>query len=903
MNVYHQVFGYGTIVLEQGATLIVRFLDSNSIKELPRAEFQEVQQLTDSLEENKVGDIYKVIARVLSESIQSVHNMWGVFASTKIALLPHQLWVCKKVTERIPARWLVADDVGLGKTVEAGLILTPLIQRNIAKRILIICPASLVRQWNKRMREMFGIHLQEFNSQEANDLPTYWDGEYKCVVASLQTLRQKDEERLQRITQANAWDLVIVDEAHHLHYNQRSAPSLGYQLIERLEKAKKIKSMIFFTGTPHRGKNFGFLALLRLLRNDLFSEERALFEQIADISEVIIRNNKSTVTNLRGDRLFFKPIVRKLSFTYTESERMFYQTLTEFIQNGYTYASSVNDNGTRNAIGLLLTAIQKIASSSVAAIASTLRKRLEQLHIQQDRYDDVDEMLQHLREKQRESIEIGFTTEEGDIVSEYNTLEQQLVELQKTIKLSAQHEEVFIKQLLELADDVEFESRIKIILNTIENEYAGKSILFFTEYKATQALLVSEIVRNYGETSVVFINGDGKLDHVLLSKDSSTYGKKSWDRKEAVALFNQGKARFMVSTEAAGEGIDLQEACHIMFHVDVPWNPMRMHQRVGRINRFGQKHQVYVNIVHNPDTIESKIWSMLEDKLASIASTIAGAMDEPEDISDLVLGIARPDILEQCCRLNRGQSQGIEEWFNRESGLIEGEDIAQVVQAIIGNAARFDFQNMSSIIPRLDMHHLQEFVHLMVKKIHNSTVHKKSEYEWLISMPEVWREPEDSKKAQQYSFNRIPAESSASKPVNMNEKLLQKAIEEAKYYEDNFILHSSSDLGSLAVFKLYDRITDDSTLRKNVIVGVQYLNGTYIILKDWQVILELNKLYKLICEEVDDTNIIEQSSTSSNNYTSLLEAMKTFLEENISDIERSFRMPKFDPISLLMYQS
>jgi len=162
-----------------------------------------------------------------------------------------------------------------------------------------------------------------------------------------------------------AWDLLVVDEAHHVNADEDAGPTLGYKLVQQLVDEKKVASIIFFTGTPHRGKNFGFLALLRLLRPDLFDPREPLAQQLPRLRQAVIRNNKYSVTDLRGALLFQPPAVTWEAYAYSPEEAHFYNMLTEFILTGKAYASTLGASDRRLVI-LVLIAMQKLASSSVA---------------------------------------------------------------------------------------------------------------------------------------------------------------------------------------------------------------------------------------------------------------------------------------------------------------------------------------------------------------------------------------------------------------------------------------------------------------------------------------------------------------------------------------------------------
>jgi SNF2 family DNA or RNA helicase len=322
-QVRHEQFGLGEVIADNGATVVVRF--GHGIEECEASGLTPVDSPWQVLSRPEWHPPLEVITRVLGEAICSVNDAWGVFSRSRIALLPHQLWVCRQVNRDRPARWLVADDVGLGKTVEAGLILLPLISRGDVRRLLILCSASLVEQWQYRMRTMFDIRLTAYTVDADTKKADFWNT-HNQVVASIQTLRlmfvEKEGkgrvdklERRQRLLEAGPWDMVVIDEAHHLNAEEETGPTLGYKLVQGLLEANRVGSMVFFTGTPHRGKNYGFLALLRLLRSDLFDPRRPMEEQLPHLKRIMIRNNKHNVTDLAGRQLFQEPCVRAETYS------------------------------------------------------------------------------------------------------------------------------------------------------------------------------------------------------------------------------------------------------------------------------------------------------------------------------------------------------------------------------------------------------------------------------------------------------------------------------------------------------------------------------------------------------------------------------------------------------------
>ena len=369
--VHHPRHGNGRVVVDMGATVVVRF--GGTVEQVLASEIAEIPSLYSALRTGTETDPIDAVIRAQALAIRSVNDQWGVFSRSRVQLLPHQLWVCRKVTQEWPFRWLVADDVGLGKTIECGLVLMPLIASGRVRRVLILAPAKLVPQWQFRLKDMFDIRLQRYVTEADTARGEFW-ATASMVAASFHTLRDDRRGARQRLLDADPWDLVIVDEAHHLSVDERAGETLAYSLVSELQERGKINSLLFFTGTPHRGKDYGFFGLMHLVRPDLFDPERDPLEQLSQLSEVMIRNNKATVTDLQGQKLF-KPVnVFSREYQYSDDETQFYRTLSEFVIDGRAYAATL-DGRAQTARMLVLITLQKLAASSIAAIRNALRKR------------------------------------------------------------------------------------------------------------------------------------------------------------------------------------------------------------------------------------------------------------------------------------------------------------------------------------------------------------------------------------------------------------------------------------------------------------------------------------------------------------------------------------------------
>ncbi len=831
-QVHHEQFGLGSVILDQGVTVIVRF--EHGIEACEKTALRQISTPLQAARQTEWHAPLEVITRAQAEAIQSINDAWGVFSMSRIALLPHQLWVCRQVLERWPTRWLVADDVGLGKTIEAGLILSPLIARGTARRVLIICPASLVEQWQSRLYQMFDLRFARYIPEADTPNAEFWNMNNQVVV-SLQTLRADSDGRHNRFFSSDPWDMVLVDEAHHLNADEKGGATLGYTLVERIEREKRAQSMVFFTGTPHRGKNFGFLALLKLLRPDQFDPQQPLRSQLPRLRQVMIRNNKQQVTDLTGRRLFHQPLVTSETYHYSEAETNFYQMMTEFIVTGKTYAASLSETSEGQAVILVLITLQKLASSSVAAIRRTLKRRLEQMH---QRRQDLKELKDSLARYQ-EYEQAG----DSDLAS---SLEEQVATLSAGLKLMAD-EESRLRQLVAAADAVTVETKIDKIVNILLDRFADRPVLFFTEYKATQALLMSILMKHFGDGCVTFINGDEQLDEVLDSRGrSKTLYEK---RGQAADKFNAGKVRFLVSTEAGGEGIDLQERCHTLIHVDLPWNPMRLHQRVGRLNRYGQTQQVEVVTLRNPDTVEAAIWDKLNNKIGQITLALSQVMDDPEDMLQLVLGMTSPNVFREVFaeadRVERGSLAG---WFDQKTAQFGGRDAIETVRDLVGHSARFDFQQVADQIPRLDLPALRSFITSMLM-LNQRMVKQNDDDSISFLTPEPWLkdEPGIRRRYDQMIFDRkARGKEALSHILGVGHKVMDKALQQAKSGSACVSTLPADILPNpLFVFRLNDRITGTGATVRAVIAGVELdpLNpAASILLPDWQLLNRLNSL-------------------------------------------------------------
>ena len=818
--VHHPRHGNGRVVADMGATAIVRF--GGTVEQVLASEIIEVPSLHSALRNGSLSDPTDAVIRAQALAIGSVNDQWGVFSRSRVQLLPHQLWVCRKVNQEWPFRWLVADDVGLGKTIECGLVLMPLIASGRARRVLILAPAKLVPQWQFRLKDMFDIRLQRYVTEADTQRGDFW-ATASMVVASFHTLRDDRRGARQRLLEADPWDLVIVDEAHHLSVDERAGETLAYSLVSDLEERSKINSLLFFTGTPHRGKDYGFFGLMHLVRPDLFDPDGDEIEQLSQLPKVMIRNNKATVTDLQGQRLFKPVSVYSREYGYSTEETLFYRTLSEFILDGRAYAGTL-DGRAQTARMLVLVTLQKLAASSIAAIRNALRKRRV--------------MLADVVSRSNGDASIALPDEEQVTFDDLAEAEELLPSSAAVMLMEDEIQR--LDELVALSEGIANETKIERLLEMIREDFAAdEPVLLFTEYKATQALVVNALHRQFGFGSATFINGDERLDG--LEQASGVTKTISQPREHAADAFNAGKVRFLVSTEAGGEGIDLQERCAVLVHVDMPWNPMRLHQRVGRLSRYGQKRPVSVYILRNPQTVEARIWDLLNEKLERIQLALSSVMEEQEDISQLVIGMAGNSLFNELFSGGQGLSnERLGAWFDQATATLGGRDVVETVRELLGNVSRFDFQQVGKDLPKVDLPDLEKFFTLTVSR-HGRRIFRRDEG-LEIKTPDEWKAHSYAlrDKYEGLVFDRsLRGINAASRVLGVGHLLFDIALEEARNLPSSFACVDGL-AAPLLVVTVEDEVTGTGALVHRLIFGVTEKEGKTEVFRDWELLQVLN---------------------------------------------------------------
>lgn len=864
-SVRHLGHGIGQVMLIDSDTAVVRF--THGIEQVLSLELQVITSLGDAIQTQETAPSLEVALRVQAAAIRSVNDAWGVFTRSRISLLPHQLWVCHRALKTWPIRLLIADDVGMGKTIEAGLILWPLLANRTVQRLLILAPAKLVEQWQQRLKKMFDIRAAVYHPDLDTKKSDFW-GIHQIVIASLPTLRADHKGRHERLLEAPQWDMLIVDEAHHLNAEEGATKTQGFELVEKLQAAGKTPSCVLFSGTPHRGKAYGFWSLMGLLDPQVFGPKRNEGAMLGALPRFLIRNAKQKATDMKGNRLFMPVEQYPETFTYSPEEESFYELMSSFIMAGKAYASSLGkfEGGQ---VMLVLIALQKLASSSVAAVLSALETRRSR--------------LVSLAAKTRAELESEADDPAAD---ESARVFGEWLRDEKRSRIHLMEDEGrHLDDLLASGRAVLSETRVVRVMEVISNRFADQPVLLFTEYKRTQALVVAALMERFGRESVGFMNGDNRLENVRHPDGRLT--ALSARREDTCDAFNAGRLRFLVSTEAGGEGIDLQERCSALIHVDLPWNPMRLHQRVGRLNRYGQTKPVRVVSLRNPDTVESMIWEKLESKLNSIMRAIGSAMDEPEDLMQLVLGMSSANLFDGLFSGAVGVGrERLGAWFDLNSGTLGGESAIKAVQDLVGHAQSFDLSDLKDV-PPLDLPDLLPFFENCL--VFNRRRPKVEGLALSFKTPEPWLTTHAIKKSYDNLIFDRKASPSVGELIGVGHPLMEKALHQAERMVGTLCVIEGLDT-PLLLMEISSRVTGTSAPTSRVVVGVSEAGDVFWIHKDWEVLHKLRGC-ALRPESIG-------LNTSQAQVADWVASASSFLLENLSNLKLSFANPQVKPLAL-----
>jgi len=535
---------------------------------------------------------------------------------SRVDPLPHQLEaVYDHLLKVARVRFLLADDAGAGKTIMAGLLIRELELRGLAERILIVCPANLAFQWQRELKEKFDEKFIVVKGQDLREQfgVNQWMDRNR-LITSLDLAKR--EEILPGLRQTH-WDLVIVDEAHRMSATDESHKSLRYKLGELLRDTTD--HFLLLTATPHRGDPDNFRLFLQLLDADAYADVRSIREAMdRRRAPFYLRRTKEVMVYFPERRpdgtwaaepIFTKRIPHTVDFQIDGAEFELYREVTRFVKRESARAASEGEDPRARAIGFLMSLYQRRLASSTYAMRRSLENRAKRLEDALKRAAELarfappelpdPEELDEMEETERERLEALI--EAVTLTGSAEDVRAEVAEL-KLLALQAQ-----------AVEDAGVEAKLSKLKHVLHEQgffdQPDKRLLVFTEFKDTLDYLVSRL-QAWG-FKVGFIHGGMKPG----SRDEPG------TRLYAEQQFREGGIQVLVATEAAGEGINLQ-VCNVLFNYDIPWNPNRLEQRMGRIHRYGQRKDCLIFNFVATNTIEGRVLRRLLEKLQEIRDAL-----------------------------------------------------------------------------------------------------------------------------------------------------------------------------------------------------------------------------------------------------------------------------------------
>jgi len=658
----------------------------------------------------------KVLALVEAYRLAFGHQFNPAFA-TEISLidpLPHQrVAVYDHMLPQPRLRFLLADDAGAGKTIMAGLYLREMLVRRLIHRILIVPPAGLVGNWESEMRRLFGLRFQIITGADTRDNNPFMGSLSDKLIVSIDTLAgERTFSRLQE-PQVQPYDLIIFDEAHKLSADRepdfRVRKTERYRLAEVLSGANLAQDdydgrwklswaaqhLILLTATPHMGKDYPYYCLWRLLEPEVLSTYDA-FSVYPDDARArhFIRRTKEEMVRFDGSPIYPTRISDTLSYELSKgqiSEQALYDQATAYIEHYYNRARILN----RSAARLAMSIFQRRLASSTYAMICSLERRLERLRSLINDIHSGEITPQQLQARQRkldsevhDTLTDTTADEEGvwEGQEEHEKSEEQaLAGVVATSLAELEAESQQVEQLLDLAQIVYaqgHESKFEKLVEVLRDpKFKDEKLIIFTEHRDTLTFLVRRL------------EGMGYTGQIVQIHGGMDYQQ----REEAVEAFrkptDEGGAKYLIATDAAGEGINLQ-VCWLMVNYDIPWNPARLEQRMGRIHRYGQKHDpvFIINLVAGK-TREGKVMYTLLDKLERIRKELH---------SDKVFDVVGR-LFENVSLRDYFELASTEEGVRQALTAIEGQLTAQQVKAIQDREKRLfgDGGDVKRLLPQL----------------------------------------------------------------------------------------------------------------------------------------------------------------------------------------------------------
>ena len=587
------------------------------------------------------GEAFKLTVEAKRIDLAFLFDPMMAVHTSNVEPLPHQITaVYEAMLPRQPLRFVLADDPGAGKTIMAGLYIRELIMRADARRIVIVAPGSLVEQWREELFEKFGLEFRVFTRDLEAATPSgnpFEDIDH--LIVRLDQMARNEE--LQEKLCAAGWDLVVFDEAHKLaaHFFGNKMQKTGrFKLAEKL--GAQTRHLLLMTATPHSGKEEDFQLFLSLLDSDRFYGKFRDGVHKVDCSDLIRRMVKEKLVKFDGTPLFPERKAYTVNYQLSDLEAALYEAVTDYVKTEMGKADQL-DGKRKGSVGFALTSLQRRLASSPEAIFQSLKRRRERLE-RRLREEKIGARGQKLL---AETL-IDVPEDEDDFnAEEQETMEETLVVQATASQTIAELEgEIFILQTLEQqakslvasGKDRKWDELSRILQNEPQMRDAGgrmRKIIIFSEHRDTLNYLHEKIAGVLGSHDAIVVI------HGAVHRD---------DRRKAQELFRSDPdIRVLVATDAAGEGINLQNA-NLMVNYDLPWNPNRLEQRFGRIHRIGQQEVCHLWNLVAKETREGDVYFRLLEKLQVVSEALKGEVFNV--LGEVFDGISLKDLLMEAIR-------------------------------------------------------------------------------------------------------------------------------------------------------------------------------------------------------------------------------------------------------------
>ncbi|MGB3344286.1 MAG: helicase-related protein [Aequorivita sp.] len=653
----------------------IRLIEDNTLLEVP---YEDLEQ-----PESKYSLAYlrfiAIAAKIKDEVAKK--NILAPYESSLIPL-PHQILVLEKVMQSPQNRFLLADEVGMGKTIETGLILKELKLRGEIKRTLVIVPKSSMMQWQSELKDHFNevFHLYDsemitsmartFSNINADEEFNFWTQHNQIIVSTdaLKPLERRQGWSQERVDEYNKYrmnavlesdfDMVIIDEAHKMG----GATSTVSRYILAQELCNSVPNVLLLTATPHRGKEDHFRRILQLLDPDAFAGEG--LPNIEELEPYVIRTEKRFAVDYEGKKLFTERHTHRLDvfldINKHQKQMALYDAVTDYVRKGFNTAKQTKNNAT----GLIMILFQRLVSSSTAAILSAMKGRLERLRLGEENHiEDYSNEIDNRLDDYGEQIDLedlyqydprGFEDEEA-LLSSLIEQAENCIHTETDAKAEALHD-----KLLELQREL--------------NDHNLK-VLVFTEFRTTQKMLCDFLVKK--GYKVAFIHGGQDID----------------ERKRALLNF-KNEAQILVGTDAAGESLNMQ-FCNIVVNYDLPWNPMMIEQRIGRVDRIGQKKKVQAYNMLTNNSVDLRVYEVIEEKLNNIIEQFG--IDKTSDVLDSALDLKKVNRLYLQSLLNPERFDfASDQWLNEIRGKLKDYKSTEGVLPQVG-ASEINYKKAAEI--------------------------------------------------------------------------------------------------------------------------------------------------------------------------------------------------------------